>query len=275
MRERLEENVAETDHIRRKVCDRKQNGEKSRKGTNMKKKLAILFDIDDTLYDQVVPFEKALKKIFPGLTGVSSEDLFQRRSYHGEISFRKVLNQEMTQEEMYRYRVQKPLAEFGVTVSDEEAMAFQEAYEQSQRELELSETMEQLLNRCQESGVLLGIITNGPAKHQRHKADILGMNRWIPAEYTIVSGEVGIVKPDLRIFRLAEERMNLSGHEIWYVGDSFPNDMLGARTAGWRTIWLNRRRKALPKTEEEGGWQPDYEIHTDEELQAVMDKILQ
>lgn len=236
------------------------------------KKTAIVFDIDDTLYDQVVPFGNAVKEIFPDLTGVSYETLFKRRAYHSEYSFRKALNHEMTMEEMYRYRVQKTFEEFGVEVSDEDAMAFQEAYEQSQQRLELSSVMTAVLDFCQARGVLLGIISNGPAEHQMQKARTMGMERWIPEAWTIVSGAVGIVKPDLRIFRLAQERMGLDpgSTDIWYVGDSFANDIAGAAGAGWKTIWLNRRGKARP----EGGVIPDLTVSTDAELYEAVRKIL-
>lgn len=236
------------------------------------RKIAILFDIDDTLYDQVVPFGKAVKTVFPGLTGVSYETLFQRRAYHSEVSFRMALNHEMTMEEMYRYRVQKTFVEFGVVVSDEDAMAFQEAYEQSQKQLELSSVMERLLDECRERGVILGIISNGPAEHQMQKARTMGMARWIPEEWTVVSGAVGIVKPDLRIFRLAEERMDLDPEtmDIWYVGDSFANDIAGAAGAGWKTIWLNRRGKQRP----EDSVVPDVTVSGDEELYRVVKQIV-
>ena len=232
------------------------------------KPIAIIFDIDDTLYDQVVPFGKAVQKLFPQLTGVPYETLFKRRAYHSEVSFRMANNNQMTMEEMYRYRVQKTFAEFGLEVSDEDAMAFQEAYEQSQKQLELSPTMEQMLDYCQAHGVILGIISNGPAEHQMGKARTMKMERWIPEERTLVSGAVGILKPDVRIFRLAEERMGLDPEtmDIWFVGDSFANDMVGAAGAGWKTIWLNRRGKTVP----EGKTAPDVIVGNDEELyQAV------
>jgi HAD superfamily hydrolase (TIGR01549 family) len=164
--------------------------------------------------------------------------------------------------------VQKTLEEFGLEVSDEDALAFQEAYEQSQKQLELSATMEQMLDDCQAHGVILGIISNGPAEHQMGKARTMKMERWIPEDRILVSGAVGILKPDVRIFRLAEERMGLDPEtmDIWFVGDSFANDIAGAAGAGWKTIWLNRRGKSVP----EGNVVPDVIVGNDEELyQAV------
>ena len=47
------------------------------------------------------------------------------------------------------------------------------------------------------------------------------------------SSAVGISKPDERIFHMVCE----SG---LYVGDSYENDVIGAKKAGWDVIWLNK-----------------------------------
>lgn len=230
--------------------------------------LALLFDIDDTLYDQAVLFGMAYERAFPEIfcQGPSAGALFAARSHHSEQSFRQALNQEMTMEEMYRYRIRKALAEFGFSITDEEADAFQRMYERMQEELALSAKMEELLTYCKKNGVLLGVVSNGPGDHQRRKAATLGLERYMRAEHMIVSGDVGFVKPDLRIFRLAEERMGLNPADTWYVGDSFGNDIVGAARAGWRTIWMNRRGKAAPAEGAGALVRPDREVADDEEL---------
>lgn len=223
---------------------------------------AILFDIDDTLYDQICPFAWGVHHALPHITGIDMAELFKARGRHGEYSFRKVLSQEMTMEEMYRYRIQKSLRDFDIEISDSEADAFQQAYEEGQNHLEMSPEMEELLTYCHKKNIKLGIITNGPAEHQRKKADNLQVKRFMLHDHVIVSGEIGITKPDLRIFRLAESRMNLDPETTWYVGDSFENDIAGAAGAGWHTIWLNRRGKPLP----EGAASPDLCVPNDGEL---------
>jgi putative hydrolase of the HAD superfamily len=54
----------------------------------------------------------------------------------------------------------------------------------------------------------------------------------------IDSAQVGVSKPAQRIFTLALERLGCAPHTAAYVGDSFERDVLGARAAGLRTIWL-------------------------------------
>ena len=38
---------------------------------------AVLFDVDDTLYDQVIPFQKAYEELFKGSFELSIEELYK------------------------------------------------------------------------------------------------------------------------------------------------------------------------------------------------------
>ena len=54
----------------------------------------------------------------------------------------------------------------------------------------------------------------------------------------IDSAQVGVSKPAQRIFTLALEQLGRTPRTAAYVGDSFERDVLGARAAGLRTVWL-------------------------------------
>src|SRR5262245_56249570 len=51
--------------------------------------------------------------------------------------------------------------------------------------------------------------------------------------------EVGVEKPDPRIFRLALERAGVRAEEAVYVGDLYSVDVLGARAAGLSAVLLD------------------------------------
>jgi putative hydrolase of the HAD superfamily len=53
------------------------------------------------------------------------------------------------------------------------------------------------------------------------------------------SADVGMTKPDPRIFLKATDALGLSPDAALFVGDSLPRDMAGARAAGMRHIWLS------------------------------------
>jgi HAD superfamily hydrolase (TIGR01509 family) len=55
------------------------------------------------------------------------------------------------------------------------------------------------------------------------------------------SVSVGLSKPDPAIFRLAVERLGVPAAECIVVGDSYDRDIVPAKAAGCRTIWLKGR----------------------------------
>jgi HAD superfamily hydrolase (TIGR01662 family) len=57
-------------------------------------------------------------------------------------------------------------------------------------------------------------------------------------EFVIDSHEIGVAKPDPRIFLAALERMEISPDRAWYIGDSIYHDVAGARSAGMASAVL-------------------------------------
>jgi putative hydrolase of the HAD superfamily len=55
----------------------------------------------------------------------------------------------------------------------------------------------------------------------------------------LFSEEIGIRKPDIRIFRLAAEKLGISPNEGVHVGDNLKCDVWGAQQAGFRAIHLS------------------------------------
>lgn len=56
-------------------------------------------------------------------------------------------------------------------------------------------------------------------------------------EFIIATSEYLFRKPHKRIFELALEKADLSAEEVWYVGDNYNCDVVGARNAGIFPIW--------------------------------------
>jgi putative hydrolase of the HAD superfamily len=89
---------------------------------------------------------------------------------------------------------------------------------------------------CRRRG--LGIITNGPADVQTEKVDLLKIRDLV--DFIVISGEFGSEKPDVRIFDEALRLGGVAAAEAVFVGDAPQIDILGARNAGIRSIWVNR-----------------------------------
>lgn len=104
------------------------------------------------------------------------------------------------------------------------------------------ECLEQLRGRYR-----LGIITDGSSDHQREKLDRTNIAGFF--DTVIISGEVGIGKPDTRIFNLALKQLAADPEATVFVGDGLEKDIQGAQNAGIRGIWINREgiREKDPK----------------------------
>jgi len=97
------------------------------------------------------------------------------------------------------------------------------------------ETLERLHGRYH-----LGIITNGVTEVQREKIDRLGIEPYF--ETILISQEVGVAKPDARLFRMALDRVPCEPWEAAMIGDSAERDIRGAASAGLHTLWVRLGR---------------------------------
>jgi putative hydrolase of the HAD superfamily len=88
------------------------------------------------------------------------------------------------------------------------------------------------------SSFRLALITNGAPDLQREKVTGAGLDPFF--EIIVASGDIGIGKPDPRVFRHTLERLGLPPSDAVMVGDNLLRDVGGAQRVGMRGIWINR-----------------------------------
>lgn len=226
---------------------------------------AVVFDVDDTLYDLSTPFKEACRTVFPEDTGLDLEGAFLASRRYSDSVYASSLSGKISMEEMYIYRFENAFRDYGKKIDAQTALFFQAVYEQKQQEIKMTEAMKKLLENL--SGKMkLGIVTNGPTQHQWDKVNALGVEQWIPKEHILISGEIGIAKPDTGIFAAELGRLDLQKEDVCYVGDSFENDIVGAKGAGWKAVWYNHRGH-----EATGDVMPDYIVRTEKELIVLLE----
>ncbi|HEM2779744.1 TPA: HAD family hydrolase [Streptococcus suis] len=206
---------------------------------------ALIFDVDDTLYDQIQPFERALERHIEVAREQIEPLYLSFRRYADEV-FEATAIGKMSLKDSHIYRMKHALADFGYQVSEATALAIQIDYDYFQGQIELSPVFPEIFSWCQAQGIVMGIITNGPYRHQLRKIRTMGLVNWFELEHVLISGQVGITKPNPAIFQLMEERLGMSGEDICYLGDSFENDVVGAKAANWKAIWFNHRKRVEP-----------------------------
>jgi FMN phosphatase YigB (HAD superfamily) len=97
------------------------------------------------------------------------------------------------------------------------------------------------LTELQTRGYRLGLITNRDDVERFHR--LLDQTElWPHFDLVLASGEVGVRKPDPRIFDAALERIGTVAQESVYVGDNYWVDVVGARRAGVGPVLFDPHR---------------------------------
>jgi len=108
----------------------------------------------------------------------------------------------------------------------------------------------------------LVLVTNGPGHHQRAKVAAAGLASYFTG--IVVSGEVGIAKPDARMFAAALDAAGVPAEEAIMVGNNLLRDIGGAQARGIAGAWINRAG------ERADGIQPRWEITDLREVVALV-----
>jgi putative hydrolase of the HAD superfamily len=112
----------------------------------------------------------------------------------------------------------------------------------------------------------VGIVSNGLADVQYTKLETMGLRDLFSC--VVLSEGFGIRKPDSKIFHHAVSLLYLQPAECLYVGDSYVNDVMGAKNAGLLVCWLNPGSLKPP----DENIKPDFIVNKLEELLGLLEK---
>jgi putative hydrolase of the HAD superfamily len=194
---------------------------------------AVLFDLDNTLYDRDKVFAAWANWFVRDRLGLVNQfeiekevDFIVRQDGHGIAPLEDRLRGLKA-----RYSVlTEPLAEF------------MDAYRRQLLDSlpPLDDETNILLDALEAGGVPCGIVTNG-APSQLDKIRKLGLDT--RASVVLVSEILGVRKPDPEIFLAAAKQIGIAPCEILFVGDHPAADIGGALGAGMQAAWLRRGRE--------------------------------
>jgi putative hydrolase of the HAD superfamily len=126
------------------------------------------------------------------------------------------------------------------------------------RELRAYEDALDVMNLLRaQTSVKLGVITDGLALKQAEKLVRLGLVKLLDPHAIFISDEIGISKPNPKLFLRAATQMGVRPSECMYIGDRPRLDIDPCNRIGMISV-LNRR---TTKTHPPGETQPDFEIH--------------
>ena len=189
---------------------------------------AILFDLDETLFDRTGSLKLFLQdqyKRHEALAHVPVDDF---------ITMFLTLDARGSQPQAETYAAL--LGHLG-QVDDTLVSTMHAEYEDGFRQFAtMFPGTEELLLYLRQKGLRTGIISNGRTDHQM--ANIYQMKLDLLVDSILVSEKEGIRKPDAEIFWRAASRLSFKPEDCLFVGDNPVADVLGATDAGMQAIWV-------------------------------------
>ena len=233
---------------------------------------AVLFDLDDTLYDYEYAHQISLKKVFSKLkktTNMSIEMLkiifeisqseVKRQligtaaSHNRDLYFQKFfenLNQQM------RYKI-----------LPKEIIHYYELYRKYfYNAMQKEKASSQLLKYLKKNKIKTWIVTDSFLYSQLHKMENLEISNDI--DVLVSSEETGAEKPHSSPFLLAMHKLGVLAKDCIMVGDNIARDIGGGKAVGMCGIWINRHQKS------DQGILYDYKVETTSELFSLLKKLL-
>jgi putative hydrolase of the HAD superfamily len=176
------------------------------------KSTAVIFDLDDTLYNEIAYLKSAYREIASFLEPKENMVLYAQMFslYRNKIDVFEFLadNYVIDKKELLnRYREHKP------QIRPFESVLF-------------------LLESIRDKQGKTGILTDGREITQMNKIEALGIGPLI--DKTIISEVIGSEKPSANNFRAMTD--SLPADRYFYIGDNLKKDFITPNAMGWKTI---------------------------------------
>lgn len=233
----------------------------------------VLIDLDDTLFDYPKTEKTAFRNTFEELgffvkselSNDKKEEIYEKvKDRYKDVNLQLWKDLEkgaVDKDRLKVVRFEKIIEEFDLKY---------DPYEMSELYLKKLgegifpfETTEKLCEYLH-SKYKVGIVTNGIKEVQHSRIENSTIAKYI--DKIIISDEVGVNKPDKRIFEYAMNYFEIMDKsEVIMIGDSLGADIKGGQNAGIDTCWVNLRNNV-----NDTGIIPKYEVNKLEKLFEIL-----
>lgn len=207
---------------------------------DLRNKKHLFFDFDDTLWDFQKNTTTVLEKLFQEfeLQIKLKTDLTEFLAAYKKTNFdfwALYYKRQIDKQHLRNNRFHETFKLFGYDNYDENLLITEYYLKRAPHGSNLKEGCVETLEYLKRN-YKLHIITNGFREVFEIKMNACGIRNYF--DHIIVSEEHELLKPDKKIFRLAETLSGAQASECVMIGDSLESDVEGALNAGWEAIYL-------------------------------------
>ena len=199
---------------------------------------AIIFDADDTLINHKECEKQALQYLFNKI-GKKYKNQYQNifrpldwKLWDDVANKKSIIPVEKIPE--YRFEIFFQQINLEYNNYEKANELFKEGFAKTSA---LTQNAYEIVKYLYYKGYKIYIITNGIVELQKPRI----MNSAIVSYISdiIISEQVGVAKPNCKIFNILLEKENLTSDEVIMIGDSLEKDIKGAKNANIKSVWYN------------------------------------
>ena len=225
----------------------------------------LFIDLDDTVYDFSAASRESFLETYEQLHYERYFDSFEHymsiyEPYNLEL-WRIYGEGKITKDELNRRRYSHPLETVGVNDPQLAATFCREALGRIPTKGNLVPGAIELLEHLRPKYNMY-ILSNGFKELQSRKMQTGGIDKYFDA--LILSEDIGVNKPDSRLYAHAMERTASKPQESLMIGDMFDTDIVGAANFGIDSIYYN------PKGKTGHPFAPTYEVRDLLEIKDIL-----
>ena len=134
------------------------------------------------------------------------------------------------------------------------------------RELAPYDDVVPLLSSLRRAGIETGVVTHGWTTKQAEKLVRLGLVEHFDPRAIFISDQIGISKPNPKLYAHVLRELERAPNEVMYVGDNPTHDIGPPQSVGMIAVWARRgAKKGLAP-----GIVPDHVVESFDELRTVL-----
>lgn len=187
----------------------------------MKKRKVIVFDLDDTLYHEIDYLKSAYLEVA----------LYLEENYNISDAYEFMFSKYNEKKNVF----EETNSKYGLNIPiNEYLFIYRNHIPNICLTPKVTETLEILK---QDSGIILGLLTDGRSITQRNKIHSLKLYKYIDKTDCIISEEYGYSKPSIEGYLYFQDKYLDAFY--FYIGDNTNKDFIAPNMLGWNSICLS------------------------------------